>query len=120
MKELLPKGAIQKAHLPMYLETWIDKAPAQCMYTTSQIWAWSLPHLKGIGWCLDCNKGFCPTKEEDDKATIDVLDTSALKPLDSQEDLEDLSLFDVNPLTPSRSKRGRWGVLSAFSENCVH
>jgi hypothetical protein len=28
IKELLPKKAIQKAHLPLYLGTWIDKASA--------------------------------------------------------------------------------------------
>jgi hypothetical protein len=94
MKELLSKGAIQKAHLPMYLGASIDKAFAQCMYTASQIRAWSLPHLKGGGWYLDCGKGFCPIEEEDDKAAIDVVDALASGPLDSHEDLVDLSLLD--------------------------
>jgi hypothetical protein len=96
MKELLPKGAIHKAHLLVYLETWIDKAFVQYMYTTSQIRAWSLPHLKGGSWYLHCGKGFCPAEEEDDKAAMDIIDASALGPLDSQEDLEDLSVLDDN------------------------
>jgi hypothetical protein len=83
MKELLPKKAIQKAHLPLYLGTWIDKASTQCMYTPSQIRAWSLSHLKGGGWYLDCSKGFCPAEEEADKAAIDAIDASASGPLDS-------------------------------------
>ena len=83
MKELLSKNAIQKAHLLVYLGTWIDKASAQCMYIASQVQAWYLPHLKGGGWYLDCGKGFCPTKEEDDKVAIDVIDASASGPLDS-------------------------------------
>jgi hypothetical protein len=94
MKELLPKKAIQKAHLLLYLGTWIDKTSAQCMYTPSQIQAWSLPHLKGGGWYLDCSKGFCLAEEEADKAAIDAIHASAYGPVDSQEDLEELIVLD--------------------------
>jgi hypothetical protein len=84
MKELLPKGAIQKTHF--LVGTWTDNALAQCMYTTSQIWAWSLPHLKGGSWYLDSSKGFCPLEEEAEKTAIDSKDAIrvalALKPLD--------------------------------------
>jgi hypothetical protein len=94
MKELLPKKAIQKAHLPLYLGTWIDKTSAQRMYTPLRIRAWSLPHLKGGGWYLDCSKGFCPTKEEADKAAIHAIHASAPGPMDSQEDLEELIILE--------------------------
>jgi hypothetical protein len=64
------------------------------MYTPSQIRAWSLPHLKGGGWYLDCSKGFCPAEEEADKAAIDVVHASASGPLDSHENLEELIVLD--------------------------
>ena len=83
MKELLLRKAIEKAHLPLYLSTWIDKTSAQCMYTPSQIWIWSLPHLKGSTWYLDCTKGFCPIKEEADKAAIHAIHASTSGPVDS-------------------------------------
>jgi hypothetical protein len=64
------------------------------MYTPSQIRAWSLPHLKGGGWYLDCSKGFCPAEEEADKAAIDVVHALASGPVDSQEDLKELIVLD--------------------------
>jgi hypothetical protein len=35
MKELLPKNVIEKAHHPLYLSSWNDKASLQCMYTSA-------------------------------------------------------------------------------------
>jgi hypothetical protein len=46
MKELLPRGAIDKPQLPVYLTSWVDKASPLCMYTMTHTRIWSNAHLK--------------------------------------------------------------------------
>jgi hypothetical protein len=46
MKELLPKGTIDKNKLLLFLTTWVDKISQHCMFSQGQLRMWTLPHLK--------------------------------------------------------------------------
>ena len=67
MREFLPRGAITKSQLPVFLTSWVDKASHLYMYTMSHICSWSNTHLKAGCWYIDCGKIFCPVEEEDTK-----------------------------------------------------
>jgi hypothetical protein len=77
MKELLPKGAIDKNKLPLFLTTWVDKTSQHCMFSQGQLQMWILPHLKAGSWYLDCGKGFCPEEEEELKNKLDAADIAS-------------------------------------------
>jgi hypothetical protein len=82
MKELLPLGAIEEPHLPLYLTLWIDKNFPLCMYTMFHIRYWSIAHLKACCSYIDCGKVFCPVEEEDAKMACVQADSkgTALEP----------------------------------------
>jgi hypothetical protein len=73
LKELHPKGAIEKKKSPMFLTTWINKIAPLCMLIHAQIPAWFAQHLQAGCCYLDCKMGFCPKEEEDFKKTVDVV-----------------------------------------------
>jgi hypothetical protein len=112
MKELLLKGVIKKAHFPLYLSSWSDKASLQCMYISTQVKTWSLPHLKGGCWYLDCAKGYRPAEEETEKSANDALDSTGLGSgsgtvggAEDDHDEEDLSLFSEKEKNKVLAKR---------------
>jgi hypothetical protein len=90
MRELIPKGAMEEGKLPIFLTTWVDKSSPLCMFTHTQLRAWSAPHLKSGCWYLDCAKGFCHEDEEDLKKSIDTasgtIDLTAAADTDDQQE----------------------------------
>jgi hypothetical protein len=67
MREHLPLGTMEKAQLPVYLTSWVDKTSPLCMYTMTHTCVWSNAHLKAGCWYIDCGKVYCPLEEEDVK-----------------------------------------------------
>jgi hypothetical protein len=103
-KELLPLGAIEEPHLPLYLSSWIDKNSSHCMYIVFLIRYWSIAHLKACCWYIDCGKAFCPIEEEDAKKACDQADSkdAALGPNQGQVQEDEVEV-DIN-LLPEKEK----------------
>jgi hypothetical protein len=99
MRELLPLGAIEKAQLPVYLTSWVDKTSPLCMYTMTHIHVWSNVHLKAGCWYTDCGKAYCPLEEEDvKKACVQADSKGAALGTNQGEDQEDEVEVDINQL----------------------
>lgn len=62
--ELYAKKAIEKADLPPFLTTWLDRSSPDCMFTSGQLKNWTTPHLQACPWYLECNFGTTPPEEE--------------------------------------------------------
>ena len=62
--ELFAKQAIEKAALPPFLTTWLDRSSADCMFSASQLRLWTTPHLQACPWYIECNVGVTPPDEE--------------------------------------------------------
>jgi hypothetical protein len=103
-RELVPLGTVVKPQLSMFLISWVDKTSASCMYSPTQLYNWSAPHLKEGCWYIECGRTICPVEEEDVKATCDKLDP---KPSKLVPDVvvvpEELSLADV-ALLPEKER----------------
>ena len=61
--ELYPKKAIQKADLPPFLTTWLNRSSPDCMFSTFQLKTWPTPHLQACPWYIECHIGVTPPKE---------------------------------------------------------
>lgn len=72
LKELHPKGAIEKTKSPMFLTTWINKIAPLYILIHAQILAWFAQYLYASCWYVDCKMEFYPKEEEDFKKTIDL------------------------------------------------
>jgi hypothetical protein len=103
-RELLPLGAIEEPHLPLYLSSWIDKNSPLCMYSVFLIRYWSIAHLKTCCWYIDCGKAFCPVEEEDAKKACDQADSkgAALGPNQGQVQEDEVEV-DIN-LLPEKER----------------
>jgi hypothetical protein len=103
-RELLPLGAIEEPHLPLYLISWIDKNSPLCMYTMFHIRYWSIAHLKACCWYIDCGKVFCLVEEENTKKACVQADSkgAALGP-NQGEVQEDEVEVDIN-LLPEKER----------------
>jgi hypothetical protein len=99
MKELVPLGAMVKPQLPLFFISGVDKTSTQCMYTMTQVHAWSVSHFKAGCWYIECGKTICPVKEEDVNAACDKADSkgvevkSQLVEVQEEENEVDLSLL---------------------------
>jgi hypothetical protein len=99
MRELLPLGAMEKAQLPVYLTSWVDKTSPLCMYTMTHTHIWSNAHLKAGCWYTDCGKAYCPLEEEDvKKACIQADSKGAALNTKKDEEQEDEVEVDINQL----------------------
>jgi hypothetical protein len=61
--ELLPKKAILKEDLPLFLSTWLNRSNAACMFTAAQQRTWTTSHLASGAWYLDCATHYTPPFE---------------------------------------------------------
>ena len=61
--ELFPKKAIQKADLPPFLTTWLDRSSPNCMFSTVQLKTWPTPHLQACLWYIECHFEVTPPEE---------------------------------------------------------
>ena len=61
--ELFPKKAIEKADLPPFLTTWLDRSSSDCMFSTVQLKTWPTPHLQACPWYIECHFGVTPPEE---------------------------------------------------------
>ena len=61
--ELYPKKAIQKADLPPFLTTWLDRSSPDCMFSTVQLKTWPTPHLQACPWYIESHFGVTPPEE---------------------------------------------------------
>jgi hypothetical protein len=104
IRELLPLGAIEDAHLPQFLTSWTDKNSSACMYTMFLIRCWSIAHLKACCWYIECGKSFCPVEEEDAKKACDQADSqgAALGPNEGEVQEDEVEV-DIN-LLPEKEK----------------
>jgi hypothetical protein len=104
IRELLPLGAIEDAHLSQFLTSWIDKNSFACMYTMFLIRCWSIAHLKACCWYIECGKSFCPVEEEDAKKACDQVDSQgvALGPNEGEVQEDEVEV-DIN-LLPEKEK----------------
>ena len=82
------------------------------MYTSAQVKTWSLPHLKGGCWYLDCAKGYCLAEEEVGKSANDALNSIGLDSglgivggAEDDHDEEDLSIFSEKEKNKVLAKR---------------
>jgi hypothetical protein len=99
MRELLPLGTIEKAQLPVYLTSWVDKTSPLCMYTMTHTRVWSNAHLKAGCWYTDCGKAYCPLEEEDvKKACVQVDSKGAALGTNQGEEQKDEVEVDINQL----------------------
>jgi hypothetical protein len=99
MRELLALGAIEKAQLPVYLTSWVDKSSPLCMYTMTHTRIWSNAHLKASCWYTDCGKVYCPLEEEDvKKACVQADSKGAAFGTNQGEEQEDEVEVDINQL----------------------
>jgi hypothetical protein len=104
MRELLPLGAIEKAQLPVYLTSWVDKTSPLCMYTMTHTRIWSNAHLKAGCWYTDCGKVYCPLEEEAvKKACVQADSKDAALGTNQGEDQEDEVEVDIN-LLPEKER----------------
>jgi hypothetical protein len=104
MRELLPLGAMEKAQLPVYLTSWVDKTSPLCMYTMTHIHIWSNAHLKAGCWYTDCGKVYCPLEEEDvKKACVQANSKGAALGTNQGEEQEDEVEVDIN-LLPEKER----------------
>jgi hypothetical protein len=105
MRELLPLGAVEKPHLPLFLTAWVDKSSDLCMYTVTQTHTWLVPHLKVGCWYIDCGKIYCPVEEEDVKKACEKADSKgATVPSDHGEEQEEEVQVDINLLPKEKNK----------------
>jgi hypothetical protein len=104
MRELLPLGAMEKAQLPVYLTSWVDKTSPLCMYTMTHTRIWSNAHLKAGCWYTDCGKVYCPLKEEDVKqACVQADSKGAVLGSNQGEEQEDEVEVDIS-LLPEKER----------------
>jgi hypothetical protein len=104
MRELLPLGAMEKAQLPVYLTSWVDKTSPLCMYTMTYTRIWSNAHLKSGCWYTDCRKFYCPLEEEDvKKACVQADSKGAALGSNQGEEQEDEVEVDIN-LLPEKER----------------
>ena len=61
--ELLPKKAIAKEDLLVFLNNWLDRSSDSCMLSPSQLRTWTTAHLNSGAWYLDCSTLFTPIQE---------------------------------------------------------
>jgi hypothetical protein len=104
MRKLLLLDAIDKLQLLVYLTSWVDKSSYLCIYTMTQMRTWSVFHLKGCCWYIDCRKVFCPVEEEDAKEACIQVDSkgAALGPNQGEEQEDEVEV-DIN-LLPKKEK----------------
>ena len=80
--ELLPKQAILKEDLPVFLSTWLDRSNAACMFTVAQQRTWTTSHLTSGAWYLDCATHYTPPFEMELRKSCEAL-------VESAEDMDD-------------------------------
>ena len=69
--ELEGKGAIASLDLPAFLSSYLDRTSVACMFTAHQLWTYTIAHLSGGGWYLDCSLEFTPPSEVQLKRSLD-------------------------------------------------
>ena len=82
--ELLPKGAICKEDLPVFLTTWLDRSNPTCMFSVIQQRTWTTSHLTGGAWYLDCAPSYTPSFESELRKSREALDESGIEMVDLQ------------------------------------
>lgn len=74
--ELLPKKAILKEDLPVFLSTWIDRSNAACMFSAAQQRTWATSHLTSGAWYLECGASYTPPFETELKKSREAVGES--------------------------------------------
>lgn len=80
--ELLPKGAISKEDLPIFLSSWVDRSNASCMFLALQQRTWSSSHLTAGAWYLDCMPSSIPAFEIELKKSREAVGESGVEMID--------------------------------------
>ena len=62
--ELVGKHVLGLLFVPAYLQSYVDNALEDFIYSTTHISTFDAPHLKGSAWYRDCQPGFTPPGEE--------------------------------------------------------
>lgn len=87
--ELLPKKAILKEDLPLFLSTWLNRSNAACMFTAAQQRTWTTSHLASGAWYLDCATHYTPPFEMELRKSREAIGESG-------EEMEDLKGIEDN------------------------
>ena len=82
--ELLPKGAISKEDLPIFLTTWLDRSNAAYMFSAFQQRTWTTSHLTCGAWYLDCAPSFTHSFETELRKSREDVGESGNEMLDLQ------------------------------------
>ena len=69
--ELEGKGAIPSLDLPPFLSSYLDRTSPVCMFTAQQLRTYTIAHLSGGGWYLDCTLEFTPPSEVQLRRSLD-------------------------------------------------
>ena len=82
--ELLPKGAIVKEDLPVFLTTWVDRSNSACMFSALQQRTWTISHLTGGAWYIDCAPSFTPAFETELRKSREAAGETGIEMVDLQ------------------------------------
>jgi hypothetical protein len=72
-QELFPKHGIAKEDLPPFLQTWLDCASTDCMFSPSQLRTWTSANLCGVAWYLECGPQHVPTLEREQFNSLEAV-----------------------------------------------
>ena len=96
--ELFPKKAIQKADLPPFLTTWLDRSSSDCMFSTIQLKTWPTPHLHACPWYIECHFGV--TLPEERALFLSLKDVAMVEP-----EFDEFAGMDPKARTKAAKKR---------------
>ena len=96
--ELLPKRAIAKEDLPIFLTTWLDRSNQACMFSAVQQRTWTTAHLTSGAWYLECGVGYTPPHEMELKKSRQALG-------ESREEMVDLNTIEDDSAREKAVKR---------------
>ena len=68
-REVLGKKGIDKRSMPKLFGAWHEKTLKTYMFTTGQDRAFTSAKHMSCPWYMECSKKFCPTSEEEEKAS---------------------------------------------------
>jgi hypothetical protein len=75
---------MNKDDLPVFLNTWLDRSNAKCMFSALQQRTWTTSHLTGGAWYLDCAPSFTPSFESELRKSREAICESGLEMVDLQ------------------------------------
>jgi hypothetical protein len=105
----MPKNALGHSNCPPFFGAWIEPSSDLCIFMSVQLKKFSIAHLHGGGWYLECHVNFTP--DEEAELRNNIICTAPPPPVPDSEDedvfLELSQLIHVATKDDTSSKQKR-------------